>query len=118
MRRSIFPLAQGPCGLMKRCIAPTFPTAVLNAAERRYANALSLMTRSMCGMRQLAKNAAALRSTPAAAIGTLQKISDLGLDGAFFRTAFEPSASLDPGELADVAGAARDLDLVSRVVSS
>ena len=33
------------------------------------------------------------------AIGTLERIAALGLEGAFFRSAFELSPTLDAGEL-------------------
>ncbi|MBW9108491.1 sugar phosphate isomerase/epimerase family protein [Microbacterium ureisolvens] len=49
------------------------------------------------------------------AIGTLEKIAALGLDGAFFRSPFELSPVLDAGELSAVADAAADLDLYLEV---
>ncbi|WP_374976448.1 sugar phosphate isomerase/epimerase family protein [Microbacterium trichothecenolyticum] len=49
------------------------------------------------------------------AIGTLERIAALGLDGAFFRSAFELSPTLDAGELSAVADAAVDLDLYLEV---
>jgi sugar phosphate isomerase/epimerase len=49
------------------------------------------------------------------AIGTLERIAALGLDGAFFRSAFELSPTLDAGELSAVADAAADLDLYLEV---
>jgi len=49
------------------------------------------------------------------AIATLERIAALGLEGAFFRTPFELSPTLDGGELAAVADAAADLDLYLEV---
>lgn len=49
------------------------------------------------------------------AIGMLRAASDIGLEGVFFRTAFELSPTLDPAELADVAAAASDLGLYLEV---
>lgn len=49
------------------------------------------------------------------AIGTLERIAALGLEGAFFRSAFELSPTLDAGELSAVADAAADLDLYLEV---
>ncbi|MEU6661999.1 sugar phosphate isomerase/epimerase [Streptomyces sp. NPDC046821] len=49
------------------------------------------------------------------AIWTLEHIAQLGLDGAFFRSPFELSATLDPAELADVAAAAQSLGLYLEV---
>ncbi|BBH70206.1 sugar phosphate isomerase [Actinoplanes sp. OR16] len=46
---------------------------------------------------------------------TLDRIHELGLDGAFFRTAFALSPSLDPGELAEVSAHARELGLYLEV---
>jgi sugar phosphate isomerase/epimerase len=51
----------------------------------------------------------------ASAIATLERIAALGLDGAFFRSAFELSPTLDAGELADVARTASDLGLYLEV---
>lgn len=54
-------------------------------------------------------------ATELGAIGTLEAVSALGLDGAFFRSAFALSPTLDQGELADVAAAAADLGLYLEV---
>ena len=54
-------------------------------------------------------------ATELGAIGTLEAVAALGLDGAFFRSPFALSPTLDPGELADVAAAAADLDLYMEV---
>lgn len=48
-------------------------------------------------------------------VALLERVHALGLDGAFFRSAFELSATLDPAELADVASAGRDLGLYLEV---
>ena len=62
LKRSTFSFVHGQCGLMKRCWAPIWATAFLNAAECRYPNALSLITRSIVWMPQEVKNAAARSS--------------------------------------------------------
>jgi sugar phosphate isomerase/epimerase len=49
------------------------------------------------------------------AVGTLEAVAALGLDGAFFRSAFALSPTLDAGELADVTAAAVDLGLYLEV---
>ncbi|AIT80774.1 sugar phosphate isomerase/epimerase family protein [Novosphingobium pentaromativorans] len=54
-------------------------------------------------------------STAAGAIGVLQQAADLGLEGVFFRSAFELSPKLDRKEIEDVATAARELDLYLEV---
>ena len=54
-------------------------------------------------------------ATSRGAAWTLQRVADLGLDGAFFRSAFELSPTLDPGELRDVADTAHDLGLYLEV---
>ncbi len=51
----------------------------------------------------------------ASAITTLERVAALGLDGAFFRSAFELSPTLDAGELSAVAQAATDLGLYLEV---
>jgi len=51
----------------------------------------------------------------ASAITTLERVAALGLDGAFFRSVFELSPTLDAGELADVAQTASDLGLYLEV---
>ncbi|NQX25886.1 sugar phosphate isomerase/epimerase [Microbacteriaceae bacterium VKM Ac-2854] len=55
------------------------------------------------------------QSAARGALWTLERISALGLDGAFFRSAFELSPTLDHGELSAVAEAARDLGLYLEV---
>ena len=49
------------------------------------------------------------------AIGTLEQIAALGLEGAFFRSAFALSPTLDAGELSEVTDAAADLGLYLEV---
>lgn len=51
----------------------------------------------------------------ASAVETLQRVASLGLDGAFFRSAFELSPTLDAGELRDAAQTASDLGLYLEV---
>lgn len=51
----------------------------------------------------------------APATETLQRVAALGLDGAFFRSAFELSPTLDAAELEDVAQTASDLGLYLEV---
>lgn len=49
------------------------------------------------------------------AFWTLQQVADLGLDGAFFRSPFALSATLDAGELREVADTATSLGLYLEV---
>jgi sugar phosphate isomerase/epimerase len=49
------------------------------------------------------------------AIGVLEQVSALGLEGVFFRSAFELSTRLDPGEIKEVAATARNLGLYLEV---
>ncbi|MEU4564230.1 TIM barrel protein [Actinoplanes sp. NPDC023936] len=49
------------------------------------------------------------------ALWTLDRIAELGLDGAFFRSPFDLSPALDPGELREVAAHARALGLYLEV---
>lgn len=55
------------------------------------------------------------RSAELGAIGTLEAVAGAGLDGAFFRSAFELSPTLDAAELSDVSAAAADLGLYLEV---
>ncbi|MGW2661782.1 sugar phosphate isomerase/epimerase family protein [Nocardia tengchongensis] len=55
------------------------------------------------------------RSAELGAIGTLEHMQAAGLQGAFFRSAFELSATLDPAELAEVMAAAADLGMYVEV---
>ncbi len=49
------------------------------------------------------------------ATDVMERAAGLGLDGVFFRSPFELSATIDPAEIADVAATARDLGLYLEV---